>query len=301
MSIFTEPMSDWTQSKLAATLRQSQQPEELAAYLAREASLDRAQRVYAAALKQAIQAERVQEDIRQAQGIVPGLPLDEVAATVGTATVAIQPMNPTRELAAPLELSERQREFRVTKPERFPLTVDRLHTIPDGFLCADFAVRHCSLNCQQVYSNGLLYYRRGVTYRVRDKAMVLRVSDVLLGIVTMLRVARKFFPLVAHEDDLSCLATVENLQEYTLGPLLPRQDGYDSAFLGDIKRGLLPSYRFEATLSAAALRSDVEFGEFCASFLEQVCWGLGCETFGTPLSEQVRLFLSKNELLPSSQ
>lgn len=286
MDILTKFLHDLTISELAALLSRSERIEDLAARLSREANIERAQHVYEAALER---AERIQR-ARQPANLGGGW------SEVAISTVIVQPVFPRESLIAPPELRDKLSEFRLNGGTRFPAIVGE-ETIPDGLLFIEpssFTRSQCQ--CQQLFSNGFLFDRHEAAWKnTQTDVTSLHLLHTAERMATVLAFARKYFPLLSHQGNLSCVVMLNNLQDCVVPPL--DEDAQDALSVrrNPPKPCLLPAYRFEATLNAGALRDASILENFCVDLIEQVCWGLG--TYAKP--KTVQSILTRAGIRPS--
>lgn len=264
MDILTMPLRDLTLGELAVILSRSERPEDLAAELARETNIDRAQRVYEAALERAKRAQ------------IAAAPHSEWGENVGTSTVIIQPVHPKGVLIEPSELRARLIELRAVGDERFPALINE-ETTPGGLLFVhSSSLTESQRQCQQLLSNGLLFDKHEATWKNGNTGIAsLYLQNTARRLAAVLSFASKYFPLVSYEASLVCMVMLDDLNGCLVPPLAEAERDFLQARRNPPRQALLSSYRFEATLDASDLRDPGGLHEFCTALVEQVCWGLG--------------------------
>ena len=201
--------------------------------------------------------------------------------------VLIQPYFPRESLATPMTVKERINHYSFTEGySRFPDL--NMESMPNGILNFQSDVNGF-IECQQIYSQGLIYHNLDVLKVNKDGKRIVYLSYIAAEIFELLSSAKLFYKLFGYQGvlkgSINLYKTVEvTFHEITVGGHFPRY----------ISGGLLPNYHWELNLDTEILSNEDKFMEFFMSTLREIYWGLGYDDLNEPL---VHAFLRENRFI----
>ncbi|MFH1903437.1 MAG: ATP-binding protein [Candidatus Omnitrophota bacterium] len=245
------------------------------AKLAREIYIKKAQDVYQAALTRA-EEERKRMMVGQTGELKYYQKI--LGSDVTPCTVIVQPFYPAKALTTPQEIRPFLEEINDRNRWRDKFPSMKMEPIPDGLLGFEWGYGDGSIECSQIYANGLVYNLLDVL-NVSSEGKIIWISAIAQNLFMVLKIAGDFYRLVGYQGGLTAILSLKN----TRGALLRRLAPSRWILYNRDKQSLLPDYSWNFELDTALLNHDNNFQDFYINMIRSIYWSLGYE----PAKEEV--------------
>lgn len=213
----------------------------------------------------------------------------QLGTDVGMCEITILPYFPREALITPQEIIDKVEAYVYSKGsyEGFP---DRnLEPIPEGALHFKHSYNGY-VECQQVYSKGLLYNKLDVMRVDEHGRKVIFLSFLAGRLFIILKTAQNFYGSFGYQGVLKLSVSLSNVGEMFIKPIHP--DGF--FFWDEDKECLLNDYSWEFELDTRILNDEDKFKQFYAEAIRNLYWNLGIKTLSDKVLDK---FLEQNRLV----
>ncbi len=210
---------------------------------------------------------------------------------LGTGTelckIIIQPNFPNKAHITPQEIKDNIDHFRQRNQyTEFPR--GQLKPMPEGV----YAIKHAydgHIECQQIYSTGLMYLCTDVV-RNNDGKSTIYITYILGGIFTLLSAARDFYNYVGYQGVIKLSISLELKSKDVY---FYRLTGSDPFSWGAEEEALLSGYSWDYSFNSSDLNDKNEIFKTYFEIAKDIHWSLGFEHLDVKLLEY---FMQKNNL-----
>jgi|CXWL01.1.fsa_nt_gi hypothetical protein len=214
---------------------------------------------------------------------------NKLGTEVEPCTITIQPFYPSKAMIRPLEIIDKARDFRIQNNYcDFPDL--NLRPIPEGAMM--FKHGHNGyIECQQLYSSGLFYYRFDVkTFDRQSSKPVIYCSYILGSLATILLSSKSFYSLVGYQGvvKLNLELEIKDRNVYFC-----RLTGNDPFFFDAYQEALLPKYNWEYTFNTSELGDQNELMKLYCQIADDIHWSFGYKGVSVAI---VQKFLADNQI-----
>lgn len=258
------------------------------AELARKNSLSRSSEVYKSAVIQAdkerlewIASEKTKylklvEQAKANGSAIPEEPkfIGKLGTQVSMLTITIQPFFPYKPLLSPRWIKDHIQDIRFTSHiGDFPDLNQR--PIQDGLLNFEWG-QNGAIDCQQLYSNGLLYFAQDVL-RPRDGVKTIYISHIAADLYIFLRAASSFYSLAKYQGSLIGSVKLENIDGAKLIRIVP--NGWRGGAFWDHEKEVpvMNEYEWPLDVSTSTIQDRATLQSYFFNFVREMYWSLGYE------------------------
>lgn len=196
---------------------------------------------------------------------------DKLGTEVELCTIAIQPVNPNKAMIRPSEIIDRAKDFRAHNNFcEFPDL--NLRPIPEGAMKFEHS-HNGYIECQQLYSSGLLHYRFDVKTTDRESGQpIIYCSHILGSLAAMLLASRSFYALVGYQGVIKVGLKLD-IKDRNINFF--RLTGNNTFFFDTYEEALLPNYKWEYTSDTAELNDTNELMKLYCQIADDIHWSFG--------------------------
>jgi hypothetical protein len=252
----------------------------------RENNLNRAHEIYEAALKRA-EEERIRLDVQEKERLrrqeesgntevaFPSrIYQSKLGSQTSMCTIVVQPFYPQTSLITPNAIKNSIVDFRATSRSIGDFPSLNMESIPYGVLNFEWGQANGEIECQQIYSTGLLYDSIDVL-RVDQRGKHIWISSITGKIYSVLKAARQFYNLVGYQGGLDGYISLSNVEQAIIHSITPQRW---NRFPSDARKCLLSNYKWELEkIDTALLNNDKEFQKYFIEKIKEIYWHLGYE------------------------
>lgn len=210
----------------------------------------------------------------------------KLGTDVGMCEITILPYFPREALLAPQEIVDKIESYAYSKGsyEGFP---DRnLEPIPEGAM--HFKHNYNGyIECQQVYSKGLLYNKLDIMRVDKHGKKVIYLSFLAGRLFIMLKTARNFYGSFGYQGVLKLNVLLINVGQMFIKPIHP--DGF--LFWDEDRECLLNNYNWSFEPDTRVLGEEEKFKQFYAKLVSNLYWSLGIKALSSKILDK---FLEQN-------
>lgn len=196
---------------------------------------------------------------------------NDLGTQASMCTITIQPFYPQKLLCTPEEIKNSIDKFRFISNTFRDFPSLNMERIPYGILNFEWSQSNGAIECQQVYSNGLLYLSIDIL-RINEEGRQLWISLIVGKLFILLKTAKNYYNLFGYQGGLVGYLSIENVEQVKVHTLIPR--GWNNLF-GETIGCLLPKYRWEFELDTSLLNDDKAFQEYFIDKIKEIYWHLG--------------------------
>ncbi len=258
------------------------------AELARKNNLDRSIEVYKSAVLQAdkerlawVASEKSKylKQVEQAKAEGSPIPkepmfIGKLGTQVSMLTLTIQPFFPYGPLVLPRVIKDRVQEIRFTsRMGDYPDL--NLRPIQDGLLNFEWG-HNGAIDCQELYSNGLLYFAQDVL-RPDDGVKKVYISHIAADLFVFLKAASLFYTLAKYQGSLIGSVKLEGIDGARLIRIVPNR-WRPGAFWDDEKEvPVMDKYEWSIDINTSTLHDQKALQNYFIEFIREIYWSLGYE------------------------
>lgn len=255
------------------------------AQLSRNNYTKRADEVFNEALKRA-EVERQKEIIAEKTRWIKGNPdvpesnfnpqtvHEKLGSNTSMWTVQIQPFYPKGALTTPHDVLAKADDYRVRGKWFGEFPVRNLTPVPDGVYSFEWSRTNGEIECQQLYSTGLLYDTVDVLTH-RDGQKQIWLSHFAARLFIFFQSASKFYKIFPYQGSLTGFMRLENAQGIPILGLVPEGHMPNPFFYDNAKEAFLPKYEWEIDLETSSLHDPKSLQDFYINFIREAYWSFG--------------------------
>lgn len=274
------------------------------ARIARKNSINRTIEVYKSALERAekerlrlIAEEKENYQILLGQAKLKGEPIGQFKSKIfqeslgnktSMFTLLLQPYNPSRPFLALNDIKLKVDNVRVkTSDGDFPDL--NLKPIQDGIIHFFWNQNDGGIECQQIYSNGLIFHSEDVL-RIDEDGRKIYLSSLVFRMLRFLKFASGFYTSFPYQGVLSGYIKLEGANDTNIIRIEPR--GHFASYWDEGNQTpVMKHYIWNLDLDTSVLFDDLSRQNFLISKIQEIYWSLGYEN---PNENLIKDFFKEN-------
>jgi hypothetical protein len=187
--------------------------------------------------------------------------------------IILQPYFPHRVLTSPREIKKSIKELQIRN--RYACFPDiSMESMPDGLFHFEHSSQNGDIECQQLFSNGLIYITVNINGTDVNGRKAIDLGSVMAHIHIILEYAVKAFNNIGYQGLLEGHILLSNLHEKYIHKL--EAPGWFHLSDHD-KQNLLTNYKWDLHLDTNILNVSDSLKEYYVSLLHEIYWSFGYE------------------------
>jgi hypothetical protein len=204
-------------------------------------------------------------------------------------TLILQPAYPFEPLTSPFELKDKIRDYQSNGHLLSEYPSSNVDAIPEGVADFNYHLDEITYQCNQIYSQGLLYYKLSIEDRKSNKNGVVNLQYLVGKILVFFKSAQKFYTLFGYQGTLKGNINLDNVRGVYVQP-------YSNGFPSDGCNLLLNNYVWNINLDTRILLDEGGLMQYYLNICNKIYWDLG---FSYHYSEgNIKDYLRSIRLLP---
>jgi len=217
---------------------------------------------------------------------------EELGSVASMCTVLLQPFYPSKALITPQAIKSSLEKIRVIDRygEEFPSL--NVKAIPEGILNFFWGEVDGFIECEQIYTNGMIYLSVDVL-RVdrKDSIKKMWLGTIASKLFMTLQVACNYYQLIGYQGGLVGYLNLEGVAGVRVYRIVPEGWTRHPFFEENTERCLLDKYKWGLELDTSLLNNNKELQSFYIKKIKEIYWGLGYEDVKDDL---IRAFLKQS-------
>lgn len=261
------------------------------AELARTNYIKRAREIYDAALQQGnkerlkkIAEERAEHKRNAEEAVQQGLKppayktiyaSGELGTEVSLLKLLLQPFFPKKALMPPNDIKSNMEQIKFRHGSiDFPYYSPR--PIQDGLIHFQWG-EDGSVECQQLYSTGLVYHADDVLRQDQEHGKRIYLDRIAVNLFMFLRGSANFYSTLGYQGSLIGHMELKDINGAKLKRLVP--NGYRPGLWWDRETEipLMNDYTWKIDIDTSLLKDDLAFQKYFINFIREIYWSLGYE------------------------
>lgn len=177
-------------------------------------------------------------------------------------------------MTTPQELLSKVDQYRASDVYQDSFPIQSLHSIQDGVLGFDWD-HTGSIQCQQIYANGLLYDATDVTSFLETGKRVIYLDHVAIRLILFLKAASSFYVLFGYQGGLKGFLRMEKVEDTTILPIVPNNRRFGSYLFENQQGIILSTHEWELDLDTALLNDPSNRKSLFIEKITEIYWSLG--------------------------
>lgn len=186
--------------------------------------------------------------------------------------IVIQPYYPRNFLITPAGIKESVDKFAFKNYYSRDFPILNVKPIPCGVLGVEWSQYSGDIECQQVYSNGLVFDAIDIL-KSDEKGRRVWISHIASKLYILLKAAKNFYNLVGYQGGIVGKLVIDGLDSkidvYKITP------SHYNRFFDEKLNPLLPNYKWGLDLDTSLLNNSLEFQNFFIDKIKEIYWHLG--------------------------
>lgn len=205
-------------------------------------------------------------------------------------TTLLQPHYPRRALLSPQDIKAKLNDIKARGRFSGDFPSLNVETIPEGVLYFEWRERSGSIECEQIYAQGLIYNSADVL-RVDENGMKkIWLSNIAANLFLTLKASDNFYKLVGYQGGLDGYVLLQNVEGVLLMLIVPERWSLSPLYVRDSREALLSKYRLDMELDTALLGDEKELQAFFVEKINELYVGFGYEP---PKEDLIEAFLKQ--------
>lgn len=209
----------------------------------------------------------------------------QLGTDIGMCEITILPYFPREALVTPQEIIDKVENYVYSKGSYGGFPDRSLEPIPEGVLHFNHGYYNGYVECQQVYSRGLLYNKLDVMRVDEHSRRVIYLSSLARRLFIILKTAKNFYNNFGYQGVLKINVSLSNVGEMFVKLIHPFRD--------EDKECLLNDYSWNFELDTSILGDEDKFKQFYVEVIRNLYWSLGIRTLSDKVLDE---FLEQNSL-----
>jgi len=221
---------------------------------------------------------------------VPRTVMAEVGTNVSMLTLVAQPFYPRRALIKPLDLLNQIDSLKIPAGrgnKGFPSS--NMEPIPDGLFSFYWRYYDGMINCEQIYSNGLVFHSYDVLRLDNQGMKNIYLYDVFSSLIVFLKFLNNYYKQVKYQGSIVGSISLNNASDMMIRRIIPT--GWR---VWEHKKSLLPEYEWDLELDTRILNDKANLQIYFIEKIQEIYWSFG---YKSKNEELFKAFLKENNWL----
>lgn len=186
--------------------------------------------------------------------------------------IVMQPYFPQRALATPREIKEKLNDFRLRNNYTdFPGL--NTESIPEGIFNFAHSAFDGYIECQQIFSQGLIYKNFDVLRTGQDGKRVVNLWFIAANLFVIFQFAKKMYNHFGYQGVLEGFVSLKDVDDIYIRKLIP--SGWHS--WDNERKNFLPNFNWTIRLDTNILNDSEALKEYFVSLMHDIYWSFGYE------------------------
>lgn len=194
----------------------------------------------------------------------------ELGTNVAMLTLVAQPFYPKKALITPLNLLNILGQIKVQACTGNEFPSLNMEPIQDGLLGFNCSQYYGTIECEQLYSNGLVFHSVDVLRPDEHGQLHVYLYDVASFFIVFIKVLGNFYCHLNYQGGVIGYLLLRDVADIWINRIRP--SGWD---VWGNKRSLLPTYKWDLELDTSTLNNDLALQEYFFEKIKEIYWSFG--------------------------